>query len=138
VECGARWGEFSLKQVVQSLSLCRYEFGTPSGSRDHCRVTNHPQWQGLGRGQGTLDTSLRFLLHGAVRDGEGGCVRLTTRLIRRGFAAEIASLNGKSSTCTTVVQMNYNGKCADPTQTRYPGDKSLRTTKCDDARATRA
>ncbi len=50
------------------------------------------QWNGLGLDQGTLNTALRFLLHGAIRDGEGRCVHLTTHVLRHGFATEMASL----------------------------------------------
>jgi hypothetical protein len=40
------------------------------------------QWNGLGLDQGTLNTALRFLLHGALLDGEGRCVHLTSHLLR--------------------------------------------------------
>jgi len=42
VEYGVGRGLFFLKQVVQSLLLCRYDFAAPSGSTDHCRLTNYP------------------------------------------------------------------------------------------------
>lgn len=50
------------------------------------------QWNRLALDQGTLNTALRFLLHGAILDGEGRCVHLTTHLLRHGFATEMASL----------------------------------------------
>ncbi len=50
------------------------------------------QWNGLALDQGTLNTAVRFLLHGAILDGEGRCVHLTTHLLRHGFATEMASL----------------------------------------------
>jgi len=50
------------------------------------------QWNRLGLDQGTLNTALRFLLHGAILDGAGRCVHLTTHLLRHGFATEMASL----------------------------------------------
>ncbi len=50
------------------------------------------QWNGLGLDQGTLNTALRFLLHGAILDTDGNCVHLTTHLLRHGFATEMASM----------------------------------------------
>jgi integrase len=50
------------------------------------------QWNGLGLDQGTLNTALRFLLHGALLDGDGRCIHLTSHLLRHGFATEMASL----------------------------------------------
>jgi integrase len=50
------------------------------------------QWNRKPLGQDVLNTALRFLLHGAVLGPEGGCVHLTTHLLRHGFATEMASL----------------------------------------------
>ena len=50
------------------------------------------QWNGLALDQGTLNTALRFLLHGAILDTNGECVHLTTHVLRHGFATEMASM----------------------------------------------
>jgi len=50
------------------------------------------QWNGLALDQATLNTALRFLLHGAILDSEGNCVHLTSHLLRHGFATEMASM----------------------------------------------
>ena len=50
------------------------------------------QWNGLGLDQASLNTALRFLLHGAILDSSGNCVHMTTHLLRHGFATEMASM----------------------------------------------
>ena len=50
------------------------------------------QWNGLPLDQSTLNTALRFLLHGAVIDSGGVGVHLTSHVLRHGFATEMASL----------------------------------------------
>jgi integrase len=50
------------------------------------------QWNDCALDQATLNTALRFLLHGAVLDSNGACVHLTTHVLRHGFATEMASL----------------------------------------------
>jgi integrase len=50
------------------------------------------QWNGRALDQASLNTALRFLLHGAVLDPDGACVHLTTHVLRHGFATEMASL----------------------------------------------
>lgn len=50
------------------------------------------QWNRLALDQGTLNTALRFLLHGAVLDSNGACLHITSHLLRHGFATEMASL----------------------------------------------
>ncbi len=50
------------------------------------------QWNRKPLGQDVLNTALRFLLHEAVLNSDGGCVHLTTHLLRHGFATEMASL----------------------------------------------
>jgi integrase len=50
------------------------------------------QWNGRALDQASLNTALRFLLHGAVLDTNGACVHLTTHVLRHGFATEMASL----------------------------------------------
>lgn len=51
------------------------------------------QWNGVALDQATLNTALRFLLHGAVLDSKGTCLHLTSHLLRHGFATEMASMN---------------------------------------------
>jgi integrase len=50
------------------------------------------QWNGHALDQASLNTALRFLLHGAVLDPNGACVHLTTHVLRHCFATEMASL----------------------------------------------
>jgi hypothetical protein len=49
------------------------------------------QWNGIALNQHTLNTALRFLLHGAVLNSNGACVHLTSHVLRHGFATEMAS-----------------------------------------------
>ena len=50
------------------------------------------QWNGLPVDQCSLNTAIRFLLHGAILDSGGGCVHITSHVLRHGFATEMASL----------------------------------------------
>jgi integrase len=50
------------------------------------------QWNGQALQLATLNTALRFLLHGALLESNGACVHLTSHMLRHGFATEMASL----------------------------------------------
>ena len=50
------------------------------------------QWNRKPLGQDVLNTAIRFLLHEAVLSPSGGCVHLTSHLMRHSFATEMASL----------------------------------------------
>ncbi len=50
------------------------------------------QWNRKPLGQEVLNTALRFLLHEAILGPEGGCLHLTSHLLRHSFATEMANL----------------------------------------------
>jgi integrase len=51
------------------------------------------QWDGRALDQSHINTTIRFLLHNAVLDGNGACVDISSHLLRHSFATEMAGLN---------------------------------------------
>lgn len=72
----------------KSIPIVASEFGkTPP---DHYVL----QWRNRSVGQGSLNTFIRFLLHGlAFRASDGTAIQLTSHVLRHVFATELAALN---------------------------------------------
>ncbi len=64
----------------------------PHQSAKYARDRYLLQWNGLPLDQASLNTAMRFLLHGAILDPAGGCVHISSHVLRHGFATEMASL----------------------------------------------